>query len=81
MITIISAIAGGLIYLAFHFGAGHAYYRHAKAAPQPQGRHHGPQPRVSIWASLARGPYIGAWGSIPLPGGFRLGHKLFGIKL
>ena len=52
----------GLIYLAFHFGAGHAHHRYRRA--------HGLDPHL-FW-SLTRGPY----GSIRLPGGFRIGHRL-----
>ena len=52
----------GLIYLAFHLGAGHTHHRYRKA--------HGLSP--NFYWSMARGPY----GSIRLPGGFRLGHRL-----
>ncbi len=51
-----------VVYLAFHLGAGHTNHRYQKA--------HGLRPNI-IW-SAARGPY----GSIRIPGGFRLGHRL-----
>ena len=51
-----------IAYLGFHLGAGHTHHRYAKA--------HGLKPNF-YWSSV-RGPY----GSIRLPGGFRLGHKL-----
>lgn len=51
-----------LLYLMFHVGAGHAHYRHARAA--------GLRPNF-YWSSV-RGPYA----SVRLPGGFRVGHKL-----
>ena len=51
-----------LVYLAFHLGAGHTHHRYAKAR--------GLQPHL-YW-SLGRGPY----GSIRLPGNFRLGHHI-----
>jgi hypothetical protein len=51
-----------VVYAAFHLGHGHARHRYEKA--------HGLDPHL-YW-SLGRGPY----GSIRLPGGFRLGHKL-----
>ena len=60
MITI--AVILGLLYLAFHFGAGHAHYRHHKAQ--------GLSPNF-YWSSV-RGPYA----SVRLPGGFRVGHRL-----
>jgi hypothetical protein len=50
------------VHLAFHVGAGHIHHRYHRA--------HGLQPRLH-W-SLGRGPY----GSIRLPGGFRVGHRL-----
>jgi len=50
------------LYLMFHLGAGHAHHRTRKA--------HGLSP--NLYWSLGRGPY----GSIRLPGGFRVGHKL-----
>lgn len=51
-----------VVYLAWHLGHGHGRYRHEKA--------HGLSPNF-MWSSV-RGPY----GSIRLPGGFRLGHRL-----
>jgi len=51
-----------LLYLAFHIGAGHTHHRYRKA--------HGLDPHL-YW-SLGRGPY----GTIRLPGGFRVGHRL-----
>jgi hypothetical protein len=60
IITVIIIL--GLVYLAFHVGAGHSRHRHEKA--------HGLNPHL-YW-SLARGPY----GSVRLPGNFRLGHEL-----
>jgi hypothetical protein len=59
---IATLIVIGLIYLAFHFGAGHAHHRQRKAR--------GLSP--NFYWSMARGPYA----SIRLPGGFRLGHRL-----
>ena len=56
-IVVITAIA----YLAFHVGAGHAHYRHAKA--------HSLRPNF-YWSSVM-GPYA----SVKV-GGFRVGHKL-----
>jgi len=61
MITAVVVIVV-LVYLAFHLGAGHTRHRYGKA--------HGLSP--NFYWSMARGPY----GSIRLPGGFRLGHKL-----
>lgn len=58
---IVIVIAVGL-YLAFHVGAGHAHYRHARA--------HGLSPNF-YWSSV-RGPYA----SVRLPGGFRVGHRV-----
>jgi hypothetical protein len=60
LITVI--IIAAIVYLAFHLGAGHTHHRYRKA--------HGLAPRL-YW-SLGRGPY----GSIRLPGNFRLGHRL-----
>ncbi len=60
MFTAIVIIAG--LYIAFHLGAGHTRHRYHRA--------HGLQPRL-YW-SLGRGPY----GSVRLPGGFRVGHRL-----
>ena len=60
MIVAVAVIV--LIYAAFHVGAGHAHYRH--------GRAHGLSP--NLYWSLGRGPY----GSVRLPGGFRVGHRL-----
>jgi len=60
MITAIVVLA--VIYLAYHAGAGHTRYRYRKA--------HGLDPHL-YW-SLGRGPY----GSVRLPGGFRIGHRL-----
>jgi hypothetical protein len=60
VITII--VVAVIVYAAFHLGAGHTHHRYSKA--------HGLQPRV-YW-SLGRGPY----GSVRLPGGFRVGRKL-----
>jgi len=51
-----------LLYLAFHIGAGHTHHRYRKA--------HGLDPHL-YW-SLGRGPY----GTVRLPGGFRVGHRL-----
>ncbi len=51
-----------IVYLAFHLGAGHAHYRHARA--------HGLASNF-YWSSV-RGPYP----SVRLPGGFRVGHRL-----
>lgn len=61
MSTFIIILIG--LYLAFHFGAGHAHHRYRRA--------HGLSP--NFYWSLARGPYA----SIRIPGtGFRLGHRL-----
>jgi hypothetical protein len=60
VITVI--IAAVIVYAAYHLGAGHTHHRYRKA--------HGLQPRV--YRSLGRGSY----GSVRLPGGFRVGHKL-----
>jgi hypothetical protein len=57
-------IAGLVIYAAFHLGAGHAHYRHQRA--------HGRRGVSVYWNSARRGP----WVSVPLPGGFRVGHRL-----
>jgi hypothetical protein len=60
---VIAAIVIAVIaYAAFHLGHGHANYRH--------GRAHGLSP--NLYWSLGRGPY----GSVRLPGGFRVGHRL-----
>ena len=61
MIAAIIVIAV-LLYAAFHLGHGHANYRNSRA--------HGLSP--NLYWSLGRGPY----GSIRLPGGFRVGHRL-----
>lgn len=64
---------------AFHLSAGLVHHRYQQIAP-PQSAdrnghiHHRRPP--SIWASLGRGPFVNVWGSVPLPGGFRLGHSL-----
>jgi hypothetical protein len=63
IITITAVIVAALI-VGFHFGHGHANYRHARAS--------GRKPR--LFASLGRGAFI--WGSVPVGEGFRLGHKL-----
>lgn len=55
-------IVAVVVYAAFHLGAGHAHHRHYRA--------HGLAPRL-YW-SLGRG----CWGSVRLPGGFRVGHRL-----
>jgi hypothetical protein len=71
-------IAGCLLYLGFHFGAGLTHHRYQQLAP-PQARNVGSgysHRKLNVWASLGRGPYVNMWGSIPLPGGFRLGHNL-----
>ena len=60
--TVVIIIALVIAYLCFHAGAGHTHHRYQKA--------HGLHP--NLYWSLGRGPY----GSIRLPGGFRLGHKL-----
>ena len=60
MITLI--IVGAIVYLVFHLGAGARSHRRRKA--------HGLSP--NLYWSAARGPY----GSIRLPGGFRVGHRL-----
>jgi hypothetical protein len=59
MIALIAVLAIG--YLAFHLGAGHAHYRHARAR--------GLRPNF-YWSSVM-GPYA----SVKV-GGFRVGHKL-----
>ena len=51
-----------VVYLASHIGAGHTHYRYQKAQ--------GLNPR--LYDTLRRGWY----GSIRLPGGWRVGHKL-----
>lgn len=58
----IALIVIAVVYLAFHIGAGHTHHRYRKA--------HGLSP--NLYWSLGRGPY----GSIRLPGNFRLGHRL-----
>ncbi len=60
IITVI--VIAAVLYAGFHLGAGHAHYRHAKAAGL----------RPNFYWSSARGPYA----SIRLPGGFRVGHRL-----
>jgi hypothetical protein len=56
-------LLGVIVYLAFHVGHGVSNYRH--------GRRHGRRGIGLVWY-LGRGP----WVSVPLPGGFRVGHKL-----
>ena len=51
-----------IAYLGFHLGSGATHHRYQKA--------HGLSP--NLYWSAARGPY----GSIRLPGNFRLGHRL-----
>jgi hypothetical protein len=63
-------------YCLFHLGAGATHYRYQQIPP-PGGRGHR---KPNVWASLGRGPYVRMWGSVPLPGGFRLGHSLTGRK-
>jgi hypothetical protein len=60
-LVIVAVVVG---YLLFHLGAGHAHYRHHRA--------HGRRGVSVYWNSAMRGP----WVSVPLPGGFRVGHKL-----
>jgi len=60
MITLI--IVAVLVYAAFHAGHVHAHRRHRRAM--------GLDPRLT-WSSA-----MGPWGSVRLPGGFRVGHKL-----
>jgi hypothetical protein len=60
VITLI--VVAVIVYAAFHIGAGHTHHRYRKA--------HGLSPNF-YWSSV-RGPY----GSVRLPGGFRVGHKL-----
>lgn len=60
MITVI--VVAVAAYAVFHLAAGARHHRRRRAR--------GLQPRL-YW-SLGRGPY----GSIRLPGGFRIGHKL-----
>jgi hypothetical protein len=62
MSPIAIGVIAALLYVAFHVGAGHAHYRHHKAA--------GLRPNL-YWSSV-RGPYA----SVRLPGGFRVGHHL-----
>jgi hypothetical protein len=57
-------IAIVIVYAAFHLGSGHAHYRHHRG--------HGRRGIGIYWNSVGRGP----WVSIPLPGGFRVGHRL-----
>jgi hypothetical protein len=60
MITLVIVIVTA--YALYHLGAGHAHYRHRKAAGL----------RPSFYWSSVRGPYA----SVRLPGGFRVGHRL-----
>ena len=68
----ISLIAGLVlgVALGFHGGSGVAHYRHFRNGCAA-GRGHR---RPSVWASLGRGPYVRL--SVPLPGGFRISHRL-----
>lgn len=68
----VALIAGGILGLLIgsHLGAGSAHYRHQRRACNAMRGHR--QPR--LFASLGRGPFV--WLSAPLPGGFRLGHRL-----
>jgi hypothetical protein len=60
VITVI--VVAGIVYLAFHLGAGHTHHRYARA--------HGLHP--NFFYSSVMGPYA----SVRLPGGFRVGHRL-----
>ena len=68
----ISLIAGLVLGLAlgFHGGSGVAHYRHQRSRCDATRSHR----RPSLWASLGRGPYVRL--SVPLPGGFRISHRL-----
>lgn len=71
-----SFAVGFILYGGYHLGAGKTHYRYQQLAPpRASGNGHAHR-RPNVWASLGRGPYVNAWGSIPLPGGFRLGHSL-----
>ena len=61
MITVI--VIAAAVYAAFHIGAGHTHARYRKAAGL----------RPNFWYSSAMGPYA----SGRLPGGFRVGHRLY----
>lgn len=65
MIIVVTAVIVGLI--TFWLGHGHANYRHARTCRSGHRR-------PSLFASLGRGPFV--WGSVPVGGGFRLGHRL-----
>jgi hypothetical protein len=67
IVIIIGVIAG--IIIGFHTGSGHAHYRHQKAGCARTSRR-----RPSLWAALGRGAFV--WLSVPVGGGFRLGHRL-----
>jgi hypothetical protein len=58
---IIAAVVVG--YLLFHAGHAHANYRH--------GRARGRRGIGLVWYAG-----LGPWVSVPLPGGFRVGHRL-----
>jgi hypothetical protein len=60
MITVI--VIALVVYLAFHIGHVHAHRRYRRRL--------GMDPRLT-WSSA-----MGPWGSIRLPGGFRVGHRL-----
>jgi hypothetical protein len=64
VVTIVTAAVVAALIVGFHFGAGHAHYRQARARGG----------RAGLLVSLARGPYIR--GSVPVGKGFRLTHKL-----
>jgi hypothetical protein len=59
-------LIGGVIGLliGIHGGAGATHHRYQRAM--------GRKPR--LFASLGRGAFV--WGSLPLPGGFRVGRRL-----
>lgn len=65
--TVITAVVVAALVVGFHFGSGHAHWRH-----QRNGCAVNIHRRANLWWSLTRGP----WVSLPLFGGLRIGGRL-----
>lgn len=63
-VIVVTAVIVAAVLVGAHFGAGATHHRYQRAM--------GRKPR--LFASLSRGAFV--WGSLPLPGGFRIGHRL-----